>query len=402
MPFAEKKLRGLDARVRYLKELLALGGLKATGNRRRLLSDEEKSSGFVNGRALVDEEKKRGMILLTQLLTPERRSQIEAELTEATKLLQAPSSERVDALVQSTSLGVDRIEEKVDKLLEQNVVTLSDPIESALLEPLSAMPWYMHEPLKTCNLAGTGMRLYATALRSLADDPPAMGHVDVRSMGTVDLGALARHLAIQLPKDFGWQHAENTRCLIANKAATVYGKFALDCFQASLVERNSAFFQQEAANILPPGSLVRARVRKMTTLTMIRVPAAWPDAESCRLAYSALNLEDDCKYVSFAATDVVKVICRTQVPLPVMAPPLKPSDSLSGMIFDQMKQLPGIAADKLKSVAEKLGIEPSAEALVAWGKQYLAKSGCLDLAAVASPPAAQPDANVEVLGLLLS
>jgi hypothetical protein len=58
MPFADKKQRSLDARVRYLKEVLSLGGFKATGSRRRPLTDEEKSSGSVDNRPLVDAEKK--------------------------------------------------------------------------------------------------------------------------------------------------------------------------------------------------------------------------------------------------------------------------------------------------------------------------------------------------------
>lgn len=280
-------------------------------------------------------------------------------------------------------------------------VLSASSVEGALLEPIASMPLHMQQPLKQCGLAAAGLRIYAKALRTLGDDMPALGQVDVRSMGTSDLTDLAKLLAINVKGKIEWQHAEKVRDEIANSTATPFGNFVLQAFKSSIMSRNCAYFQQ-CDDILPPGSLVRAKARKVTTLAMITMPSVWQESDGYRLAYRAVSLEDDYKYISFASSDVIKVICRTQVVLPALLPPLNPPDSLSGLIFDTMKQLPGITAGKVLSTAEALGIDPTVEAIVAWGERFLVQPVYPTFTALAESAEASNSVALEVPGLLLS
>ena len=52
---------------------------------------------------------------------------------------------------------------------------------------------------------------------------------------------------------------------------------------------------------------------------MVTVPTIWDaDRDEHRLAHIGVNIDDDCKRVSFAATDVISVLCHTRLELPTM------------------------------------------------------------------------------------
>ena len=115
-------------------------------------------------------------------------------------------------------------------------------LDSSLVEPIDAMPEYMHEPLKTCGLAGRGLRLYCTALRSLIDDPPLVGYIDLRSMGLRTLTKLACKCSIPVNSAVRWEQADNIRKQIESKAATPQGEFVLKHFQSELVKTSYSIF----------------------------------------------------------------------------------------------------------------------------------------------------------------
>ena len=193
---------------------------------RRKLTEDELNVRKVGDRTLSDEEVNAGRLLIKTPLTEEARANNERQLASMEEVDKLHGQEQVEAMGEFISDQVDRaalaqgenhkesmdmlssLNCKVDALISSSTSQprVSTMLDSSLVEPIDAMPEYMHEPLKTCGLAGRGLRLYCTALRSLIDDPPLVGYIDLRSMCLRTLTKLACKCSIPVKSAVRWEH----------------------------------------------------------------------------------------------------------------------------------------------------------------------------------------------------
>ena len=115
----------------------------------------------------------------------------------------------------------------------------------------------------------------------------------------------------------------------------------------------------DASNVLPPGTLAIARVKKTTHLVMLKYPSVWKHPPPPQLSYGLVLLDSpELSHGSCAASDVSVVLAKPAVMLPAQ-PESAQQCGMASTALDLLRQLPWRKKDKLIRIAGELGIGSS-------------------------------------------
>jgi hypothetical protein len=203
----------------------------------------------------------------------------------------------------------DHVTQELKKVLSR----LPDPaplIDSTV--PLEGMHSWVQATIRAAaplvdakRLMRDGLTRYLDVLQMLVTDPPAVGSIDVRGLACTDLSTIAERLNLSKWKGkVSWQTLEQVRADILNMTSTEAGSYVLKLVSFELACRNVKFIEAQPA-IRPPGTLARARVKKLVHTVVLTEPTVWTEPAPL-LAYKLIDLDDGMKMGSCTVDNVLE------------------------------------------------------------------------------------------------